>query len=69
MKGKNSQVIEIVPVLVEVALSITIDAVDGRSGIELATKGIKDKAQVGLEVGKCSLVDLKGVRPFKDCNC
>jgi hypothetical protein len=42
VKGKNSQVIKIVPVLDEVALPITIDAVDSRSGIELTTKGVKD---------------------------
>ncbi len=69
MKGKNSQGIKIVPVLVEVALPITIDAIDGGDGIELAAAGIKNEAQVGLEVGKCGLVDLKGVHPFKDCHC
>jgi hypothetical protein len=57
------------PVLVEVALLITIDAGDRRGDIELVAKGTKNYVQVGLEVGKCSLVDLKGMCTFKDCYC
>ncbi len=55
--------------LVEMAFPITINAIDGGSGIELSAKGIKNKAQVGLEAGKCGLVDLKGMGVLKDCHC
>jgi hypothetical protein len=57
VKGKDSWVIEVVPMFLEMALPITVDVVDGGGGIELSAEGIKNKAQVGLEVGKCVLVD------------
>ncbi len=42
MKGKDSEVIEVVPVLVEMAFPITIDAVDIGGGIKLSAKDIKN---------------------------
>ncbi len=42
MKGKDSEVIEVVPVLVEMVFSITVDAVNGGGGIMLFVKGIKN---------------------------
>ncbi len=42
MEGKDSKIIEVVPVLLEMALPTTVDAVDGGGGIWLSAKGIKD---------------------------
>ncbi len=66
MKGEDSQIFKVVPMLVEMAFPITVNAADSGSGIELSTKGIKKKVQVSLEVDKCGLVDLKGMGALED---
>jgi hypothetical protein len=57
------------PILIEMAFPITVNAINGGGGIELSVKGIKNKTQVILEVGKCNLVDLKGMGALKDHHC
>ncbi len=51
------------------AFPITVNAINGGSGIELSAGGIKNKVQVSLEVGKCGLVDLKGMGALEDHHC